>query len=97
MTNNKPRSPESQPKMEGIVYLVSEWISFTEMRALQSACKLVSIKARQKEYEKFLADQDSQVCKEMSEEWQQYLRGKEENPDMLSRHEPKLRVNIEVS
>ena len=40
VTNNKPRSPESQPKMEGIVYLVTEWISLTEMTALQSACCL---------------------------------------------------------
>ena len=80
VTNNKPRSPESQPKMEDIVYLVAEWISFTEMKALQSACVLVSIKAREKEYEEFLSDQDGQVLKEMSEEWQQYLMEKEETP-----------------
>ena len=59
MTNKKPRSPESQPKMEGIVYLIAEWISLTEMRALQSVCMLVSIKARVKEYEGVLSDQDS--------------------------------------
>ena len=80
MTNNKPGSPESQPTMEGIVYLVAEWISFTEMKALQSACVLVSVKAREKEYEEFLSYQDGQVLKDMSEEWQQYLMEKEEGP-----------------
>ena len=34
--------------MEGIVYLVAEWISLKEMKALQSACVLVSIEAREK-------------------------------------------------
>ena len=62
------------------MYLVAEWISLTEMRALQSACMLVSIKAREKEYEEFLSDQDNQVWKELSEEWQQYLTEKEESP-----------------
>ena len=79
VTNKKPRSRESQPKMEGIVYLVAEWISLREMKALQSACMIVSIKAREKEYEEFLSDQDGQVWKEVSEEWQQYLMGKEES------------------
>ena len=76
MTNKKPRSPESQPKMEGTVYFAAERISLTEMRALQSAC------TREKEYEEFLSDQDSQVRKEISEEWQQYLMEKEESPAM---------------
>ena len=53
-----------------IVCLVAEWISLTEMKALQSACLIVSIKAREKEYG------------EMSREWQQYLMGKEESPAM---------------
>ena len=39
-------------------------------------CLFVSIKAREKEYEEFLSDQDGQVCKEMSEEWQQYCEKK---------------------
>ena len=68
--------------MEGVVYLVAEWISLREVEALQSACMLVSIKAREKEYGEFLSDQDSQVWKEMSEEWQQYLMGKEESAAM---------------
>ena len=62
------------------MYLAAEWISLAEMRALQSACMVVSIKARDKEYEEFLSDQDNQVWKEMSEEWQQYLMEKEESP-----------------
>ena len=33
----KRRSPEFQPKMEG-VYLVAEWTSLKEMKALQSVC-----------------------------------------------------------
>ena len=49
------------------------------MKALQSTCMLVSIKAREKEYEEFLSDLDNQVWKEMSEEWQRYLMGKEES------------------
>ena len=61
----------------GIGYWVAEWISLREMKALLSACMLVSIKAREKECEEFLSDQDNQVWKEMSEEWQQYLMGKE--------------------
>ena len=47
---------------------------------LQSASMLVSIKAREKEYEEFLSGQDNQVWKEMSEEWQQYLMEKEARP-----------------
>ena len=43
---------------------------------------LVSIKAREKECGEFLSDQDSQVWKKMSEEWQQYLMGKEESAAM---------------
>ena len=54
MRISKNRSPEFQPKMESIVYLVAEWISMKEMKALQSACMLVSIKAREKENEHFL-------------------------------------------
>ena len=45
---NEMEGDESQPKVEGIVYLVAEWISLAEMKALQSACMLVSIKAREK-------------------------------------------------
>ena len=33
-----------------------------------------------REYEEFLSDQDGHTWKEMSEEWQQYLREKEESP-----------------
>ena len=42
--------------MEGILYLVAEGISLREMRALQRACMLFSVKAREKEYEEFLFD-----------------------------------------
>ena len=78
--------------MEGIVYRVAEWISLREMEALRSACTLVSSKAREKEYEEFLSDQDNQVWKEMSEEWQQYLMGKEESPAI-----PRCGLTIAVS
>ena len=60
--------------------LVAEWISLTEMKELQNACMLVSMKAREKEYEEFLFYQDDQVWKEMSEEWQQYLTEKRRKP-----------------
>ena len=75
----KYRSPEFQPKMEGIVYLVVEWISVKEMKALHSACMLVSTKAREKEFEEFPSDQETEVWKGISEEWQKYLMGKEES------------------
>ena len=80
MRISKYRSPDFQSKMEGIVYHVAEWISVKEMKALRSACVLVSVKAREKEYEEFLFDQDNQVWKGISEEWQKYLMGKEESP-----------------
>ena len=48
VTNSKHGSLEFQSKMEGIVYLVVEWISLREMKALQSACMLVSIQEREK-------------------------------------------------
>ena len=76
VTNNKPRRHESQPNMDSVVYLVAEWIPPTEMRALKVPCMLASIKAREKEYEEFLSDQDIQVWKGMSEECQQYLMEK---------------------
>ena len=80
MTINEPRRLVSQPKMECIVCLVAEWISLTEMKALQSASMIVSLKSREREYDEFLSDQDSQIWKEMSKEWQQYLREKQESP-----------------
>ena len=80
MTINKYRRTEFQPKMESIENLVAEWISVKEMKALQSACMPVSLKAGEKEYAELLSDLDYQVSKEMSEEWQKYLVGKEESP-----------------
>ena len=85
---SKYRSPEFQPKMEGIAYLLAEWISVKEMKALQSACMLVSIKARAKEFEEFLSDLDNQVWKDMSEEWQRYLVGKRRKPSHVSQDVP---------
>ena len=41
--------------------------------------RVVSIKAREKEYEEILSDLDK-VWKEVSEEWQKYLMVKEESP-----------------
>ena len=46
----------------------AEWVSVKEMKALHSACILVSIKAREMEYEEFLSELDNQVWTEMSEE-----------------------------
>ena len=48
------------------MFVVAEWISITEMKELQSVCMIVSMKAREKECEEFLVDQDGQVWKEMS-------------------------------
>ena len=49
------------------------------MKELQSACTIVPMRARENEYEEFLSCQDEQVWKELSEEWQQYLKEKEES------------------
>ena len=62
------------------MYLVAEWISLTEMIALQSACMLVYIEVRIKQYEEFLFYQDGQIWKEMSQEWQQCQTEKEGSP-----------------
>ena len=78
--SNNLHSPGLKPQMESILSLVAGWVSEKEMKALQSACMLVSIKARDMEYDEFLSDLDNQVWKEMSEERQQYLMGKEESP-----------------
>ena len=48
MRISKCRGPESQPKMEGTVCLVAEWISVEEMKALQSACMLCLHKGARK-------------------------------------------------
>ena len=45
-------------------------------------------KGARKKYEEFLSDVDNKVWKEMSEEWQQYLMGKEESPAMSSKDVP---------
>ena len=73
MKSKNPRSHESQPRMERIMQLVAGWISLTEMKELQSACMLVSMRAREKEYEEFLSYEDGQLWNEMSEEWKQCL------------------------
>ena len=81
MRISKHRCPEFQLKVESIVYLVAEWVSVKEMKAFQSVCMLVSMKAREKEYEEFLSDMDNQV----REEWQKYLMGKEESLAVIRR------------
>ena len=53
----------------------------TEMRASQSDSMLVSMKAQEKECEEFLADQDNQMWKDMSEI----------KPAMFFMHEPMMR------
>ena len=47
------------------MHLVAEWISITEIKESQNVCMIVSIKAREKDYDEFLADQDGKVWKEM--------------------------------
>ena len=67
--------------MESMVHFTAQWVSVKEMKASQSACMLVSTKAGEKECEEeLLSDPGNQVWKEMSEEWQRYLMGKEESP-----------------
>ena len=89
-----PAALNLSPRWKAQCALVAEWISLTEMKALQSACMIVSMKAREKEYDEFLSDQDSQVWKEMSEEWQRYLMGKEESPAMRSRNKPNGTIQV---
>ena len=64
---------------------MAEWISLTEMKDLQSACMLVSMKVREKEHEEFLSYQGDQVWNELSEECQQYLTDEEESPAVWSK------------
>ena len=61
-------------------------LSVKEMKALQSACLLVSMKPQEEEHEEFLSDLDNQVWKEMSEERQRYLTGG--SPAMWSKDVP---------
>ena len=79
--------------MEGAVYLVAEWISLTEMKELRSACMLVSMKAREKEYEEFLSYQDDRVWNEMSEEWQKIPEGKRRKPSRVIQDVSKSATN----
>ena len=48
------------------MYVVAEWISITEMKELQSVCMIVSMKAREKEYDEFLVDKDGQDWKNVN-------------------------------
>ena len=73
VTNRTARNHESLPRWKAQFTLQP----LTEMRASQSASMLVSTVAQEKEYEEFLADQDNQMWKEMSEEWNQYLTEEE--------------------
>ena len=53
--------------MEGIMTLVAEWFSLEEMKALQGACVLTSLWAREWQYKDFLTDLDDQVSRDLSE------------------------------
>ena len=59
--------------------LVAEWFSFEEMKALQGVCVLTSVWARDWQYQDFLSDLDDEVWRDLSDEWQKYLSGKEES------------------
>ena len=62
--------------MEGIMTL----FSFAEMKALQGACVLVPVSARDWQYKDFLSDLDFQVWRDLSDDWQKCLSEKEESP-----------------
>ena len=67
-------------QVESILYFVAEWVSLKEMKALQGVCMRTSTKAREWQYEELLSDFDNQVWKELLDDWQRYLREKEESP-----------------
>ena len=45
-------------QMESILHFAAEWVSLKEMKALQGACVLTSIRARERQYEELLSDLD---------------------------------------
>ena len=47
--------------------------------ALQGACVLTSMRARERQYEELLSDLDNQVWKDLSNDWEGYLLEKEES------------------
>ena len=65
--------------MEGTVTHVAEWFSLEEMKALQGACVLTSVWAREWHYKDFRTDLDDQMWRDRSEDWQKYLSEKEES------------------
>ena len=64
-------------QMESILNIVAEWVSLKEMNALQGACMLTSIRARERQCEELLTDLDDQVWRDLSSDWRKYLLGKE--------------------
>ena len=72
--------------MEGMMTLVAEWFSLEEMTALQGACVLTSVWAKEWQYEDFLTDLDNQVWRDLSEHWQKYPSEKEESPALRKYH-----------
>ena len=63
--------------------VVAEWISLTEVKELQSACMLVSMRAPENECEEFLSYQDEQVWNELSEEMAEVPEGKRRKPSRV--------------
>ena len=70
-----------QPEPEGSGHWTKKKTSDLRSPELEQVMESVLCsQAREKEYEELLSDLDNQVWKEMSDEWQRYLMGKEESP-----------------
>ena len=59
---------------------MAEWVSLKEMEALQGACMLTSLRARERQYEELLSDLDNLVWKELSDGWQNICWKKKKAP-----------------
>ena len=57
-----------ESQMDSILYSVAESVSVKEMKALQGACMLNSMPARERQYEELLSDLNDQVWKELSDD-----------------------------
>ena len=68
--SNNRHSPGLKPQMESILFLVAEWASVKELKALQGACMRTFTVTREQQFEALPSSLDDQVWKELSDDWQ---------------------------
>ena len=55
-----------------------------EMKSLQGAGMLTSMRARERQYEELLSDLDDQVWRDLSDDWQKISVGKKRKPRLVN-------------